>query len=122
MRIPIFARGANPAVDRPLTHKGREQVKLLLAANMVVMLSRRAAQFTCDRESYIEPAVRRLDEAGYDGAVRRGRKLVWVPTEMTWQMRPSYGSIARHFRASRMGLRFAPNKSSSPRDHQAVTR
>ena len=117
MRIAIYARTANPAIDQPLHHANAERLAMLLATGRVVMIAAKQAQYVSDRQNYRKPLTIRSDEVGYDIEARRGRKLVWVPVDMTWQMRPSYGSLARHFRHSRAGLRFAPNTTTNPRDH-----
>lgn len=94
---------------------------MLLATGSVVMVSSRQAQYTRDRKEYVQPTTKRSDEIGYDiEAGSKGRKLVWVPCGLTWQMLPCYGGVARHFTATRNGLNFAPNKSSRPSDHQDI--
>lgn len=121
MRIPVFAHTANPAADPPLLHVSPAKLTWLLKSKSVVMLSapgrpNYGAQYCSHRAAYD-----RTSEIGYDRAAgSAGRRLVWVPCGYTWQMKPTYGSMSRHFGATRNGLNFAPNKSSNPRDHQAA--
>lgn len=64
----------------------------------------------------------RIDDIGYDRTVSHGRKLVWVPSGLTWQMKPTYGSMSRHFgQTPHKGLNCAPNKTTSPRDQNPMS-
>jgi hypothetical protein len=121
MRIPVFVHTANPAVDKPLCHRSRSRVLAMLTAGIVAMVNDgTACQYVSDRRTYIETAVNRTAEIGYDRTVNFGRRLVWVPSGLTWQMKPCYGSMARHFTSTKAGMNFAPNKSTSPREHRVT--
>jgi hypothetical protein len=121
MKIPVFVHTANPAVDAPLRYKSRSWVMSKIAAGVLVAVAAiivgvptEAAQYTRDHTAHVEPAQAkdRLTELGYDRTVSYGRKLVWVPSGLTWQMKPTYGSMSRHFGTTRAGLNFAPNRTT----------
>ena len=95
---------------------------MLTAGVVRMVLDGKACQYICDRKSYIEPAKDRGAEIGYDRTVSYGRNLVWVPSGLTWQMKMTYGSMSRHFGATRGGLNFAPNRTTGTLElekHQA---
>lgn len=116
-KIPVYAHGANPAVDRPVRSFSRAHVAGLVKSGVAVMIvGMQAAKYIADRACHVEAD--RVAEIGYDRTVSYGRALVWVPSGFTWQMKPTYGSMARHFGRTRTGsLNCAPNKSTSPKEH-----
>ncbi len=121
MRIPVFLHNANPAVDKPFCNRSRNWVATRIDAGVMMLLAGgKSAQYTSDRAGFVDaPAPRSESEVGYDRTVSHGRNLVWAPCGLTWQMKPTYGSMSRHFGRTPGGMNFAPNKSTSPREHSA---
>jgi hypothetical protein len=117
MKISVFVHTANPSVDQPMCRLSRSEAARLVATGVALMISARAIQYVLDRKGYIEPV--RVSELGYDRTVSHGRNLVWVPSGLTWQMKPTYGSMSRHFGQTRGGMNFAPNSTTSPSQHRA---
>jgi hypothetical protein len=128
MKIPVFLHTANPFTDAPLCHKSHGWVIRKIAAGVLVAViatiggvQRDAAQYITSRGVQVEAprcTKDRATEIGYDRSVIAGRDLVWVPSGETWQMKTTYGSMSRHFGATKNGMNFAPNKTTSPSDHQ----
>jgi hypothetical protein len=95
----------------------------MITAKVIVMVGTEIAQYVEDRREFAtQPDARQADEFGYDFEVysERAKTRVWVPFQGVWQMKPTYGSLARHFSHTRFpGLNCAPNESSNPSDHRS---
>jgi hypothetical protein len=92
---------------------------LVAVAAMVNGAPTQAAQYTSERTACTEqtPPAERGPDVGYQRAVTHGQTLVWVPSGLSWQMKTTYGSMSRHFGATKNGMNFAPNKTTNPRDN-----
>lgn len=132
MKIPVFLHTSNPSVDAPQRFKSRSWVMSKIAAGVVVAVVAMIGGVRTEAAQYVDSPkacaqARRtpeqsIQDIGYARAVSHGRDLVWVPSGLTWQMKPTYGSIARHFgRTRRKDLNCAPNKTTSPREHLQAT-
>lgn len=94
----------------------------MVIAGSIEMISEWVAQFVENRREVATAAQLKTlaSDVGYDiAAGPKGQDLVWVPSGESWQMKHTFGSMARHFGQTRNGMNFAPNKSSNPSDHRS---
>lgn len=110
-KIALYAHGANPLVDNPLKLLKRPKIDLLIAAGAVEVLPGGCAMYVADRKAFVEQP-QKPEDYGYDREVSaKGRRLVWVPSGWTWQMKDSFGGLSRHFEQTGNGLNPSPNRT-----------
>jgi hypothetical protein len=56
MKIAIFSRDSNPAIDSPLFYASKDRFLMLVATGQIQMLTKRTAQYLCELRDPIKRA------------------------------------------------------------------
>lgn len=66
VKIAIFSRDSNPAIDSPLFYASKDRFTLLLSTAQILVIGKNRAQFVCEQRDPVRIARRRVFVDGRD--------------------------------------------------------